>query len=181
MPVRKILSQDILAQEHLWLTDGTAGFLSEQWHIKNNGMFAVSCIGVMTMVVLLESLRHLGRVYDAHILRQFQHRIKASSEQSSPVACESEGYSPPPLYTTIFRATPVQQLIRSLIHAVTVGLAYILMLLAMYFNGYIILCIIIGGFLGNFLCNWLMVEVLLPGSSSGIQVQGKEETAVGSK
>jgi copper transporter 1 len=36
-----------------------------------------------------------------------------------------------------FRATALQQLVRSIIHSITLGLAYIVMLLIMHFNGFI--------------------------------------------
>lgn len=71
----------------------------------------------------------------------------------------------PPLLQ--FRVSPVQQLIRALIHAITFGLAYILMLLAMYFNGYIIISIIIGSAIGKFLCDWMVVQIFLDDGSAG--------------
>lgn len=35
------------------------------------------------------------------------------------------------------------------------------MLLAMYFNGYIIISIIVGAFLGKVLCDWMVVKLPL--------------------
>ncbi|CAO1636166.1 unnamed protein product [Parajaminaea phylloscopi] len=67
-----------------------------------------------------------------------------------------------------FRVSAVQQLIRAVAHAVTFGLAYILMLIAMSFNGYIIICIIIGAGLGKFLCDWMVVQVFLDDNDSAI-------------
>ncbi|KAF3177646.1 Copper Transporter integral membrane protein that functions in high affinity copper transport [Orbilia oligospora] len=49
------------------------------------------------------------------------------------------------------RPTIVQHLLKSLIYAVLLGVGYILMLLAMYYNGYIFFCLVIGAWLGNFL------------------------------
>lgn len=60
-----------------------------------------------------------------------------------------------------YRVSPLQQLIRAAIHAVTFGLAYIIMLLAMYFNGYIIISIILGTGIGKFLLDWMTVTVAL--------------------
>jgi copper transporter 1 len=77
-----------------------------------------------------------------------------------------------------FRATPLQQFIRSLIHAVTFGVAYIIMLLAMYFNGYIIISIIIGAFLGKFFCDWMVQKIPLGKMVGGSEAQGIEETTV---
>lgn len=53
-----------------------------------------------------------------------------------------------------FRPSLLQQLIRATIHMVTFGVAYIIMLLAMYYNGYFIICILIGAFLGSFIFSW---------------------------
>jgi copper transporter 1 len=37
------------------------------------------------------------------------------------------------------------------------AVAYIIMLLAMYFNGYLIICIFIGAFIGAFIFDWRSV------------------------
>ena len=39
------------------------------------------------------------------------------------------------------------------------AVAYFVMLLAMYFNGYIIICIFIGAFLGSFIFSWEPVSL----------------------
>ncbi|KAF2140627.1 uncharacterized protein K452DRAFT_288724 [Aplosporella prunicola CBS 121167] len=53
-----------------------------------------------------------------------------------------------------FRPTLVQQLVRALLYMLQFADAYIIMLLAMYYNGYIIICIFIGAFLGRFAFDW---------------------------
>ncbi|KAF3940033.1 hypothetical protein ABW19_dt0206830 [Dactylella cylindrospora] len=52
------------------------------------------------------------------------------------------------------RPTFLQLLLKSFIYAVLIGVSYILMLLAMYYNGYIFFCLVIGAWLGNFLFGW---------------------------
>jgi len=114
---------------------------------------------VATLVVALEFCRRLGKEYDALIVRQFKRNLNArAAAVRIPLGDSCEGYEAP--FAT-FRATPLQQLIRSVIHAVTFGLAYIIMLLAMYFNGYIIMSIILGAGVGKFLCDWMIVKVPL--------------------
>lgn len=144
----------------LWNWDTIdACFLAESWHITSRGMFAASCIGVALLVMCLEFMRRLGKEHDAFLLRQFQrnlHSRKAVDADEgtccdAPVQLEIQ-------YAT-FRATPLQQLIRAIIHGVTLGLAYIVMLLAMYYNGYIIISIILGAILGKFLCDWMVVRI----------------------
>ena len=127
------------------------GFLSRSWHITSKGMFAASCIGVVFLVISLELLRRISKEYDLLILRQFQHKVAAQDTSKSPncsASCQTGSQ------LVMFRASPLQQLIRAVIHAVTFGVAYIIMLLAMYYNGYLIICIFIGAGLGKFLCDW---------------------------
>lgn len=53
-----------------------------------------------------------------------------------------------------YRPSPVEQIIRALMHMLQFAVAYFIMLLAMYFNGYIIICIVIGAFLGSLIFGW---------------------------
>lgn len=55
--------------------------------------------------------------------------------------------------------TVLQQVIRALIHMLQFAVAYFIMLLAMYYNGYIIICIIIGAFLGSFIFSWEGIQI----------------------
>ncbi|KAK5318294.1 hypothetical protein LTR93_008340 [Exophiala xenobiotica] len=128
-----------------------ACFLSSSWHITSKGMFAASCIGVIFLVVSLEFFRRISKEYDLAILRQFQRKIAAQDSRKSPNCSTSCGIGS---QLVMFRASPLQQLIRAVLHAATFGIAYIIMLLAMYFNGYLIICIFIGAGLGKFLCDW---------------------------
>ncbi|CAG8148306.1 unnamed protein product [Penicillium nalgiovense] len=58
-----------------------------------------------------------------------------------------------------YRPSLVEHSVRSLLHMVQFAVAYIIMLLAMYFNGYIIICIFIGAFLGAFIFSWEPVDL----------------------
>lgn len=124
-------------------------------------MFAGSCIGVILLVMSLEALRRGATEYEAYIAREANKSYLAlqSSDQGSehsdnvktgattssnsrPIATgQSERY-----VTPIF----IQALIRATFHMLQFAIAYFVMLLAMYYNGYIIICIIIGAFLGYF-------------------------------
>ncbi|OQE28801.1 hypothetical protein PENSTE_c003G09642 [Penicillium steckii] len=53
-----------------------------------------------------------------------------------------------------YRPSPVEQVVRALLHTLQFGVAYIVMLLAMYYNGYMIICIFIGAFLGDLIFSW---------------------------
>lgn len=58
-----------------------------------------------------------------------------------------------------YRPSPVEQVIRALLHMLQFAVAYFIMLLAMYFNGYIIICIFIGAFLGSLIFSWEPVSL----------------------
>lgn len=152
------------------------GFLAQSWHITSNGAFAASCIGVAFLVVSLEFLRRIGKEYDAVILRQFRRNVAARVEDFKDKR-RSESCPVAPQYVT-FRATPLQQLIRSIIHATTFGVAYLVMLLAMYYNGYFIISILLGALLGKFLCDWMVQKVSINGMSDGSSGSGLEEPTI---
>lgn len=57
------------------------------------------------------------------------------------------------------RPSPVEQVVRALLHTFQFGVAYIIMLLAMYYNGYIIICIFLGAFLGSLIFSWEYVSL----------------------
>ena len=174
-----------------------ACFLSSSWHITSNGAFAATCIGVILMVVALEALRRLGKEYDEHIQRDFAARVALIANGGvAPVAAEpgvvgssvsaaaangggavdgGEALAP---QTVTFRASPLQQFVRAVIHAATFALAYVVMLLAMYYNGYILICIVIGALLGKFFCDWMTRTVVIGGVEHGV-VKGGNTAATG--
>lgn len=167
-----------------------ACFLSTSWRIHNDGAFAATCIGVVLLVVSLEVLRRAGKEYDALILRQFQRRaaaqalaLKNTAAATTTTSCCAGDDEPVPTpqrpQVLTFRASPLQQLVRSVLYAVTFGVAYIVMLLAMYFNGYIIISIILGAGIGKFLCDWMVLRVVLGGGEDGGgKAQGIDEPTV---
>ncbi|KAJ5751737.1 hypothetical protein N7520_008654 [Penicillium odoratum] len=185
------------------------GFLARSWHIRSTGAFAGSCICVIFLVMILESLRRAGRIYEAFILRRarlrhlhlsglsstiparqgvkarFQSiitstktnagnpsnddlitpvmgnssRVKASDESNGTHSGTISGVNEIPPQTGLanfhpYRPSPIEQIVRALLHTMQFAVAYIVMLLAMYYNGYIIICIFIGAFLGSLIFSW---------------------------
>lgn len=78
-------------------------------------MMAATCIGLFLLTIVLEAVRRAGKEYDRFILRQFQRHIDAPAAVSKlEDNCCPDG--PRTSHqTVVFRATPIQQLIRSLI------------------------------------------------------------------
>lgn len=130
-------------------------------------MFAGSCIGVILLVMSLEFLRRVGREFDRYIATQAQRKLQ-DPRPTSDSHSESGSAKEPALAAVAsrsrsnarkFRPDVFQQLVRALIHMVQFGVAYIIMLLAMYYNGYIIICIIIGAGLGAFVFSWEPIDL----------------------
>nr|ADD92830.1 Tctr2 protein [Trichoderma reesei] len=107
-------------------------FISKHWQITSKGMFAGSCIGVILLVIALEFLRRLSKEYDRFLIKQ----------HAAPRAVPA------------FRPSVLQQALRALLHVAQFSVAYIVMLLAMYYNGYFIICIFIGAYIGSFVFHW---------------------------
>ncbi|KAJ4991387.1 ctr copper transporter [Stagonosporopsis vannaccii] len=133
-------------------------FISSSWQIKSKGMFAGSCIGVILLVIALEALRRAGKEYDRYIVNQY---LATHASTATVASSASSGNSKTPVTTagpapTVqnFRPNILQQAIRALLHMLQFAVAYFVMLLAMYYNGYIIICIFIGAYLGYFICGW---------------------------
>ena len=53
----------------------------------------------------------------------------------------------------------VQHLIRSTLYTCQLAVAYTIMLLAMYYNGYILGCVFIGAFVGSLIWGWDLLSV----------------------
>ncbi|KAF2818002.1 ctr copper transporter, partial [Mytilinidion resinicola] len=143
-------------------------FLSSSWHVTTHGMFAGSCIGVILLVMALEFFRRFAKEYERYILRAHlaAHPPATSSSVSSSGPNASTAKAPgmrSALLNTAappsFRPSLIQQVIRAGLHMVQFAIAYFVMLLAMYFNGYIIICIFIGAFLGYFVFSWETIEL----------------------
>ncbi|KAJ6086840.1 hypothetical protein N7467_005754 [Penicillium canescens] len=127
-----------------WNTIDTC-FIAKSWHITSRGMFAGSCIGVICLVICLEFLRRLGKEYDRLLSRQHKSKVAATeTNQASSAKIPSFG----------FRPTVFQQMVRALLHMCQFAVAYFVMLLAMYYNGYFIICIFIGAYIGSFIFTW---------------------------
>jgi copper transporter 1 len=154
-----MLVRDFSGNTMSYLADFAAGFIASSWHVRSSGQFAGSCIGVILLVMSLEFLRRASREYDRYITLQAQSKQQQlESMNPSPgtstrkdIALVAVGIVPG---AGKFRPNLFQQAIRALLHMMQFAVAYFIMLLAMYYNGYIIISIIIGAFLGSFVLSW---------------------------
>ncbi|CAN9157207.1 unnamed protein product [Alternaria alternata] len=143
-------------------------FIAESWHVRSKAMFAGSCIGVVLLVILLEFLRRAAKEYDRYIVSQYSKKFAPSTIGSSASSSSSNdgttktpaatttsaARAPTPTTTSKFRPSVMQQAIRAALHMCAFAVAYFVMLLAMYYNGYFIICIFIGAYLGYFIFGW---------------------------
>lgn len=130
-----------------WNTVG-ACFISDQWRISSKGVFAGTIIGIFLIVVAIELVRRMAREYDRRLIREYAARLEQQP------ASEKLPMSPGALAGQI-RPTIGQQAIRSTLYMIQFGAGYMMMLLAMYYNGYILIFgIFLGGFVGHFLTAW---------------------------
>ncbi|MCJ1263483.1 Copper Transporter integral membrane protein that functions in high affinity copper transport [Lobaria immixta] len=156
-----------------------ACFVTSAWQITSPGMFTAFCTGVLCLAASFEALGRMSQKYDKHIFRQFQYAPIPSSddgenhsndEDPSNVAGDSatedkvllngkplRRFPSPVSYLNTkghFRPNMAQQGIRAGIYMVRFGVAYFIMLLAMNLNGYLILAILMGTYMGSFVFSW---------------------------
>ncbi|KAK3296577.1 Ctr copper transporter family-domain-containing protein [Chaetomium fimeti] len=130
-------------------------FLASSWKITSNGVFAGSCIGVVLLVMSLEMLRRAVKEYDRFLINKHLKSLPAAARSSK--AGSDDGSPAPncaPAVGKGYRPTIFEQAIRALLHMVQFAVAYFVMLLAMYYNGYIIICIFLGAYIGSFIFHW---------------------------
>ncbi|KAI5844259.1 high affinity copper transporter [Tricharina praecox] len=138
-------------------------FLSSSWHIRSHSQFAGSCVGVFLLVVLIEGLRRGGREWDRWIVRR--HVRQRGNEEGIEGKKGTEtgtgmgtgmgmGTMVGMAKGTKVTPTLLQQAGRTAIYTALFGAGYFIMLLAMYYNGYIIFSILLGAFVGNAVFGW---------------------------
>ncbi|TGZ79009.1 Ctr copper transporter, partial [Ascodesmis nigricans] len=134
-------------------------FIARSWHNRTLGHFAGSCIGIFFLVFFLELIRRAQREWDRSLLRKRQNASNPSlSPSESPVSTTGgeKGERKMGALRVVLSSgeemgpTMVEQLVRSGFFVVQFGVAYIVMLLAMYYNGYVIIMILLGAFFGHF-------------------------------
>lgn len=115
-----------------------ACFLSSSWHIRSKAHFAGSCIGVVLLVVALELVRRAQREFDNRVLKSRRSSTLSPAESASGSPSQAKQAT-----VSLLRLVPAssytpklwEQVVRSLLYMVQFAVGYIIMLLAMYYNG----------------------------------------------
>ncbi|KAK4164040.1 Ctr copper transporter family-domain-containing protein [Cladorrhinum sp. PSN259] len=159
-------------------------FIASSWKITSKSVFAGSCIGVLLLTMSLEALRRLVKEWDRYLIRKHLNAVRQAAAAgnhhghghgggvltggvpSSDDASEkgpahgdiegnaAAGFCPSKAKSRGYRPAVWEQAVRALLHVLQFAVAYFVMLLAMYYNGYIIICIFIGAYLGSFIFHW---------------------------
>ncbi|GAB1321085.1 Copper Transporter integral membrane protein that functions in high affinity copper transport [Madurella fahalii] len=148
-------------------------FLASSWKITSTSVFAGSCIGVVLLVISLEMLRRAVKEYDRFLVKKYL-QSQAVASTGSVKKVSDEGSPAPacvPAAANGYRPTIFEQAIRALLHMLQFAVAYFVMLLAMYYNGYIIICIFIGAYIGSFIFHWETI-------GAGAQTSATKEATV---
>ncbi|KAF2665908.1 Ctr copper transporter [Microthyrium microscopicum] len=136
-----------------------ACFLARSWQITSQGAFAGTCIGVVLLVMTLEGLRRAAVEWERVLATRAQKAIAVTVDNKTRVPSSDSGTSGNKMLQSediaspelvVIRPTVWQALVRSGLHCSQFAVAYLVMLMAMYYNGYIIICIFSGAFLGFF-------------------------------
>jgi copper transporter 1 len=130
-------------------------------------MFASCCIGLAGLVLLLDFFRRMTREYDRYLMRWNTTQGHSQSPSSafdskSLLQLDSASKGNPagnrlaekPANLEPFRPSILQQSVRAGLHMLQSGIAYIIMLLAMYYNGFFITSIFLSAFIGSFILKW---------------------------
>ncbi|RPA78006.1 Ctr copper transporter [Ascobolus immersus RN42] len=144
-------------------------FIARGWHNRTKAGFAGSCIAVVALCVFLEFLRRGQREYDRLVMGNMAERKKAAATADPDAAAAAAAAAaavapkdgevvvvnanqhPPVARAKAIQPNVTEQLIRTAFYVLQFAVAYLIMLLAMYYNGYVIICILIGVFLGHFI------------------------------
>ncbi|SGZ56236.1 CIC11C00000005130 [Sungouiella intermedia] len=142
-----------------WYTIDTC-FIARSWHVKSKGGFAGSCIGVFFLVMVSQWLHRFAREYDVALITKYSQLDNVAKEADSEASYlaippQPELYTVShrwlwkPLVADGVRPSTTEHLIRGGLFTLEWGLSYMIMLLFMYYNGYIIISCILGAFFGR--------------------------------
>jgi solute carrier family 31 (copper transporter), member 1 len=124
----------------------------------------------------LEFLRRMAKAYDNHLHRQHQLADPGQNgiESKGLLPSRSSGEATLAISNQQpFRPNVKQQAARATLHMLQFAVAYFVMLLAMYYNGFILVSICIGAWFGWFVFSWKSVNlryVLIHDESLGVDM-----------
>lgn len=119
-------------------------FIAETWHVRSRGMFAGSCIGVFFLVFASQWLSRVSKEFELAADNGASAPFNKQTIKSPLVYLISHRWLANPARTSI-----TNHIIKSILYTIQWGVSYIIMLLFMYYNGYIIISCILGALFGH--------------------------------
>ncbi|KAG0650929.1 Copper transport CTR2 [Hyphodiscus hymeniophilus] len=114
------------------------------WHIKTDAGLIFSLLGVVALTAGYEALRSYSRQYEAWV---------AKRQEEAPIGAVTE-ITPYPRWlgrNQVPSKTAPAHIIKALLYAVQSFYAFMLMLLFMTYNGWVMLSVAVGAFVGYLL------------------------------
>ncbi|CAF3336389.1 unnamed protein product [Rotaria socialis] len=119
----------------------TEQILFSQWNTKTASAFIGSWIIIFLVAVLYEGLKTIR---------------DQLAKREARCKCEEQGERP----SSLARLLSLHHIIQTLLHILQMGISYLLMLVAMTFNIYLFLAVILGAGVGHFLFGWRRSSVI---------------------
>ncbi|KAG7663664.1 uncharacterized protein J8A68_002813 [[Candida] subhashii] len=149
---------------------------TRSWHVHTKGQFAGTCIGIFLIVVAAQWLHRVSYEYDYAIVQRARLSTKddccpcpedsesvgkgSDTPQHSALQTAPNPYTHALSHSWLWRSlpgirpTPSEHIIRTALFAIQWGLAYLIMLFFMYYNGYVIFSCILGAFFGKLIFSY---------------------------
>ncbi|WVR07894.1 hypothetical protein IAU60_004937 [Kwoniella sp. DSM 27419] len=119
-------------------TPSTGCFLSSSWHIHTKGGFVGSVFGVFFLCMAIELVRRGMREYDRRLILATRSAAALAANDNKATVAGAHPFHYQPSW--------VQQITRGFAYGSQFSASFLVMLLGMYYNGYIL---IFGIFLGH--------------------------------
>ncbi|RIA89868.1 Ctr copper transporter family-domain-containing protein [Glomus cerebriforme] len=110
------------------------------WRVNNIGFLILSCFIIAALAASFEFLRFILRKYDSSIYSSSHSQLQEGRDTEEIQSQNNDE----------IRITFVQQLVRTLIHTFQVTLSFLLMLVFMTYNGFLMISVIVGAAIGYF-------------------------------
>ncbi|KAB8294243.1 hypothetical protein EYC80_009675 [Monilinia laxa] len=131
-----------------WHTLDTC-YLTSTLHIRTPLHFTLICLFSFLLPIILEITRRYQRIYDRYLRAKQIHYLQ-NAHESSPLDEISEKLLGGPNFkrTNWDSSVVLEQGLRAGLHLVQFALSYCVMMMWMYGNGYLLICILLGAMTG---------------------------------
>jgi len=133
----------------LFNADPTPCVLFESWHVRSRGGLFFTMIAIALLGVAYEYTRLYAARYDCAIKMRALLAVSSNGGRRTPTDDGALGGSRSVARGSAVRAPPGAQFVRSLLYVFNVALSFVLMLIVMSYNYYLISAVLFGAFVGH--------------------------------